>query len=118
MCLLLMCCTLFGGTGGIEKSSGVSPIVCGKPSPWLARTLCAKLGVDPSRAVMVGDRFSDMEFGQRGGMDTLMVLTGCTSAHDVVARAKAGETTPTHILQSFGDIGTTAGVRSSSQSGL
>ncbi|KAF1794791.1 Nitrophenylphosphatase-like domain [Phytophthora cactorum] len=53
--------------------------VCGKPSQDLLQTIIATYKLDPSRTCMVGDRLStDIEFGNAGGLNTLLVLTGIT----------------------------------------
>ncbi|ETI40225.1 hypothetical protein F441_16377 [Phytophthora nicotianae CJ01A1] len=64
----------------LECSIGHPPeAVCGKPSQDLLQTIVATYKLDPSRTCMVGDRLStDIEFGNAGGLHTLLVLTGIT----------------------------------------
>ncbi|KAF4323700.1 hypothetical protein BBI17_001004 [Phytophthora kernoviae] len=64
----------------LEAAIGRPPeAVCGKPSQDLLQTILATYKLDPSRTCMVGDRLStDIEFGNAGGLHTLLVLTGIT----------------------------------------
>lgn len=52
---------------------------------------------------MVGDRVdTDILFGNRGGLLTLLVLTGVTKREEVAGLE--GEDAPGFVLQSFGDL--------------
>ncbi|CEG49512.1 2-phosphoglycolate phosphatase [Plasmopara halstedii] len=64
----------------LECAIGHPPeAVCGKPSQDLLQTIIATYNLDPARTCMVGDRLStDIEFGNAGGLSTLLVLTGIT----------------------------------------
>lgn len=64
----------------LECTIGRPPeAVCGKPSQDLLQTIIATYNLEPSRTCMVGDRLStDIEFGNAGGLSTLLVLTGIT----------------------------------------
>lgn len=50
-----------------------------KPDPLMLRELLAELGVDPARAVMVGDTTHDLEMARRAGTPRVAVSFG---AHD------------------------------------
>lgn len=61
----------------VEACSGVVPEVMGKPSPTMPLQVCRDLGLDPSEAIMVGDRLdTDIAAGVAAGCDTWLVLTG------------------------------------------
>ncbi|POM69158.1 4-nitrophenylphosphatase [Phytophthora palmivora] len=64
----------------LECAIGHPPeAVCGKPSQDLLQTIIATYNLNPARTCMVGDRLStDIEFGNAGGLNTLLVLTGIT----------------------------------------
>lgn len=47
-----------------------------KPEPGQCLGFAAKLGLDPSRVVMVGDSLHDLHAGRAAGMQTAGVLTG------------------------------------------
>jgi len=65
----------------IEHASQRKAVNVGKPSKILADLLMEEHGIDPQRALMVGDRLdTDVRFGLDGGMKTALVLTGCTTA--------------------------------------
>lgn len=80
-----------------------SAVVCAddtpqhKPDPLPVRHALARLGVDPSDALMVGDADSDVLSGQRAGCDTAGALYG------FVGPALAA-TEPTYLLQSPKDL--------------
>eukprot|EP00053_Salpingoeca_punica_P007492 m.68338 g.68338 ORF g.68338 m.68338 type:complete len:304 (-) comp14175_c1_seq3:492-1403(-) len=91
------------GVAGIEATSGRAATIVGKPSTWLAATIMRDKGLDPRRTCMVGDRLdSDILFGNRSGIDTIAVLTGCTSLEQLLALKPDSEDRPTHVLTSFG----------------
>ncbi|RLN31570.1 hypothetical protein BBJ28_00009056 [Nothophytophthora sp. Chile5] len=74
--------------------------VCGKPSQDLLKTIMSTYNLDPSRTCMVGDRLStDIEFGNVGGLHTLLVLTGITHESELNSIDKA-EHVPDHYVQS------------------
>ncbi|GMH72819.1 hypothetical protein TL16_g07406 [Triparma laevis f. inornata] len=80
----------------------------GKPSKYLGKMLQEKLGVDPTKALFVGDRLdTDIEFGINNNIDTALVLSGCSTGEvvkDLYAKAANGEdaTLPTVIIPHLG----------------
>jgi len=83
---------LMPGNGAILAAVAVGtpnappPVVCGKPSAILADHLLRDHGLDPRRCLAVGDRLdTDIALGHRCGMDTLLVLTGVTTAAEADA---------------------------------
>jgi HAD superfamily hydrolase (TIGR01458 family) len=62
---------------GLEYSSRVTATVVGKPSPGIYRSACELLGVEPERAMMVGDDLeTDLPPARSIGMRTCLVRTG------------------------------------------
>ena len=52
----------------------------GKPNPLMMRTGLNLLGVHSEDAVMIGDRMdTDVISGLESGLDTVLVLSGCTT---------------------------------------
>lgn len=49
---------------------------CRKPGPGMIEQACRDLNIDPSRSVMVGDRWLDVGCGQAAGTRTVLVRTG------------------------------------------
>jgi HAD superfamily hydrolase (TIGR01450 family) len=70
-------------------AANVTPVYTGKPERFFFEELCRRLGVEPSRCVLVGDNLESDIAGARGvGMHCVLVLTGVASREDV-ARAPA-----------------------------
>lgn len=80
---------LFPGTGtlvrALQTAVGREPdLVFGKPNQLLLECIKEKYNIDPRRACMVGDRLdTDIAFGKRGGLKTLLVLSGVAKREDV-----------------------------------
>ncbi|KAH7729247.1 4-nitrophenylphosphatase [Aphelenchoides avenae] len=68
----------------IKAVSGREPTVMGKPHTATFEYIRAKYNIDPARSLMIGDRCdTDILFGNRHGIDTLLVLTGVHNLADV-----------------------------------
>jgi len=68
----------------LVTATDVQPRVIGKPSADMIDLAVEMLGADKSRTVIIGDRWdTDILAGQRGGIGTLMVLTGVTRAEEI-----------------------------------
>lgn len=90
--------------GAVTGMTGREPdAVLGKPSPVAREFVTERLGVDPGRTLMVGDRLdTDIAFGAAAGMRTVLVLSGVTGRGDV----RSAGVTPDHVIDTLGDIGT------------
>jgi glycerol-1-phosphatase len=67
----------------IATSTGVQPIVAGKPEPPLHAEAVARTGA--KNPLVVGDRLdTDIEGATRGGADSLLVLTGVSTPRELV----------------------------------
>ncbi len=55
-----------------------------KPDSRIARTVLAQLGVEPSAAIMVGDRLTDVVMGNLAGMTTVLVKRREEDGEDLV----------------------------------
>ena len=94
---------LWPGNGAIvaalERSSGRSAEVAGKPHAPLLLAAAARCGADP--VLLVGDRHStDIAGGAALGWDTALVLTGVTSREQSTALIPP----PTYVLDSVVDL--------------
>lgn len=68
----------------IATASGATPTVVGKPETLMMMKGIQQLGVDPSAAVMVGDRLdTDILSGHNAGLNTVLVLTGVSQRADL-----------------------------------
>ena len=66
--------------GAIKGSTKRDPTVVGKPAEFMLADIAAKFGLKRSQICMVGDRLdTDVLFGERGGLTTMLVLSGVTS---------------------------------------
>ncbi|MEC9395406.1 MAG: TIGR01458 family HAD-type hydrolase [Actinomycetota bacterium] len=85
----------------LEESSGLVPVVLGKPSPEFFATGVAELGVAPDRVAMVGDDVeNDVVAAQHCGLTGVLVRTG-KYRPEAVDRASG---VPDHVVDSFADV--------------
>lgn len=64
----------------LELTTGVKPVVIGKPEPWLYRAAMARMGAQPETTAALGDRLdTDILGGRRAGLRTVLVLSGITT---------------------------------------
>ena len=85
----------------IELATGKKAYFMGKPNPLMMRTGVKLLGVHGSEAAMIGDRMdTDVISGLESGLDTVLVLSGCTSLEEVDLYPYR----PTYILGGVGEI--------------
>jgi 4-nitrophenyl phosphatase len=69
----------------LQLATNVTPIVVGKPEPYLFLQALKRLGVAAARTLVLGDRLAtDIEGGIRAGAMTALVLTGVTSQDDLM----------------------------------
>lgn len=97
---------LIPGSGAILAAmaavAGRDPdAILGKPSHVAAEAALDRLGVDPERTLIVGDRLdTDVALGERAGMTTALVLTG-VSDREAVASSSVQ---PDYVLESLADL--------------
>ncbi|MDY3618239.1 HAD-IIA family hydrolase [Agathobaculum sp.] len=85
----------------IELATGRPAYYVGKPNPLMMRTGLRMLGVHSHEAAMIGDRMdTDIVAGIESGLDTVLVLSGCTAREEVQNYAYR----PHHILNGVGEI--------------
>ena len=86
------------GTGAVlaavETASGETAQIGGKPEPHLFE-LARERVATAERVAMIGDRVSsDIEGGRRAGLETILVLSGATSAEEAAAAVPP----PDHVI--------------------
>ena len=70
----------------LEHCSQRKAVCVGKPSPLLAELIAMDHNLDVRRTLFVGDRLdTDVRFGVESGMQSALVLTGCTTSDKVVS---------------------------------
>jgi len=85
----------------IETASGQVAEIVGKPAPGILLEALITLGTHPSTAVMIGDAIEmDITAGYNAGIDTILVLSGNTSAE----RAATASPAPTLVLRDLADV--------------
>ncbi len=85
----------------IELASGHKAYYVGKPNALMMRTGLKLLGVHTADAVMIGDNMeTDILSGIEAGMDTVLVLSGCTQHKDLDKYPYR----PSYVLNGVGDI--------------
>ncbi len=91
-----------GAMVGALRGIGYEPrVVVGKPSPVAFRMALAHVELPSAAVVMIGDRIeTDIEGGQRAGLDTALVLSG-VSTRDEVGRLA---TPPTWIADDLAQL--------------
>ncbi len=68
----------------ITKATGAEPYFVGKPNPMMFRSAMNRIHAHSESTMMVGDRMdTDVVAGIEAGLDTILVLTGSTSADQV-----------------------------------
>ena len=90
---------MIGALEGCSKRS--VELVMGKPSPLIAEATLKRINRSAEECLIIGDNLeSDMAFGHRLGMTTVLVLSGVTQRQDL-AHALVQ---PDHVLESIADI--------------
>ena len=85
----------------VELATGKHAYFMGKPNPLMMRTGLKLLDVHSEEAAMVGDRMdTDVISGLESGLDTVLVLSGCTSRGELDDYPYR----PNYILNGVGDI--------------
>jgi phosphoglycolate/pyridoxal phosphate phosphatase family enzyme len=70
----------------VAAASRRTPLVMGKPEQMLLDMAVERCSLDRARTVMVGDKLdTDIVFGQRGGLKSILVLSGVTSADEAAS---------------------------------
>jgi 4-nitrophenyl phosphatase len=70
----------------IETTTGVAPVVTGKPEPQMYEEALQRMGARPETTAVVGDRLdTDLTGGVRLGLATVLVLSGIAREADLAA---------------------------------
>jgi 4-nitrophenyl phosphatase len=72
----------------IQAATKVSPVVVGKPEPWLFEEAIRRMHATPDTTAVVGDRIeTDIEGARRAGASAILLLSGIASRADAAASA-------------------------------
>lgn len=70
----------------LETTTGVAPVVVGKPEPRMYEDALRRMGAQPETTAVVGDRLdTDIAGGVRAGLTTVLVLSGIATEADLAA---------------------------------
>lgn len=87
-------------SGAVERKPSE---IIGKPSTHMLEISLESLGVDPSKAAIVGDRLStDMKVGNKTGLVTILVLSGANTEEDL--QDCSSEESPDYVFDSVSDL--------------
>ena len=68
----------------IEVTTGVAPVIVGKPEPRMYEEAIKRMGARPDTTAVLGDRLdTDITGGVRAGLSTILVLSGITTEADM-----------------------------------
>lgn len=85
----------------IEASTGKRPFIVGKPYGEIIRSIFEKTGLGPEQLAIVGDRlYTDIQTGINGGITSILVLSGETTAEDLAQ----SDIKPDYVVEGIGDI--------------
>ena len=86
----------------LEACTGArAEAIVGKPSEHMAAAFLDRLGVDPARAAVVGDRLAtDVAMGRHIGAAGILVLSGATRAEDVAG----SDVRPDHVISGIHEL--------------
>lgn len=86
---------------GLQKATGKTPIVIGKPKPTMLLTALKMFGQTKEKSVVIGDRLAtDIASGFNAGIDTICVLSGEATVEDILA----SEVKPNFVFHSIENI--------------
>ena len=84
----------------ITRATGSEPYFVGKPNPMMLRSAMNRIDAHSERTVMVGDRMdTDVVAGIEAGLETILVLSGSTTASDI----ERFPFRPSRVLESIAD---------------
>ncbi len=68
----------------LEATTGVAPIIIGKPKPWMYAEAMRRMGANPETTAVIGDRLNtDIAGGVQAGLTTILVLSGIATEDDL-----------------------------------
>ncbi len=104
---------LMPGAGAIvaalAATTGIEPLVIGKPQPEMFRAILERDGVAPPDALVIGDNpDADLVAARRAGIGSILVLTGVVDG--TAADALRGERRPDRVAADPAEVGRLLGV--------
>ena len=86
----------------IERVTGRTPRVIGKPQPEMVDAALSRLGAEAAATAMVGDQLdTDLTMARRAGLTGVLVLSGETSRQRLESQ---GQVRPDLVLEHIGEL--------------
>jgi 4-nitrophenyl phosphatase len=93
----------------LAVTSGIEPLVIGKPQPAMFRAILERDGVQPEDALVIGDNpDADLVAARRAGIPSILVLTGV--ADGAAADGLTGERRPDRVAADPAEVARLLGV--------
>ena len=88
----------------VEVGAATTALIVGKPSLVLIEHIKDRFSIDPTTTVMIGDRLdTDVLFANRGGIDSCLVLSGCTTLAELSSLPSNDPREPRHVMAALRD---------------
>ena len=88
-------------TAALEKSTGRTPTIVGKPQPYMLEIILKEHKLDKGESLMVGDRLeTDILMAKQEGLKSCFVLSGVSRREEI---EKTG-LTPDYIIESIAEL--------------
>jgi 4-nitrophenyl phosphatase len=85
----------------LEATTGVAPIIIGKPKPFMFEVAMEMMGSTPNQTAMLGDRLeTDILGGQQAGVTTILLTTGIDNEATIPQKGIA----PDLVLHSLAEV--------------
>ncbi len=85
----------------LEKSTGRTPLIMGKPYAGMINLAIKKTGLKPEEMAVIGDRlYTDMRMGHDHGLTTILVLSGETTQEDL----EKNDWKPDYTFKNIGEL--------------
>jgi len=85
----------------LQTASGVTPVIVGKPEPYMYREAISRLGIDSNEIVAVGDRLeTDILGAVRAGIRSLLILSGVSTTDELAAL----DYQPTWVMKDLSEL--------------
>jgi NagD protein len=90
----------------ISRATGREPYFVGKPNPLMMRSALNTLDAHSESAAMIGDRMdTDIVSGMEAGLETILVLTGVTTAADAERHPYRASRTVNSVADLIAELG-------------
>lgn len=92
-------------SAAIRASSGVEPVVIGKPSDILMKHAISRLGLRNEEVAVIGDNMlTDISAGANAGCGTILTLTGVTTAENLPSFVASSGVNPDLICSNLDEV--------------